>query len=137
MISVIGLGNGASAIAEKFSHIPQYNVYLMNSKIARNSKYKFKLKAYETPEEYESNVPDVRKFFTALDEKIQKARELNLTHFIDDLPKVIYHPEFPSETKRILFASRSNKVTDEVLVCRTWSDVEEHFSLTNWLEKSF
>jgi hypothetical protein len=71
MISVIGLGNGASAIAEKFSHIPQYNVYLMNSKIARNSKYKFKLKAYETPEEYESNVPDVRKFFTALDEKIQ------------------------------------------------------------------
>ncbi len=76
-------------------------------------------------------------FASSLDEKIQKARELNLTHFIDDLPKVIYHPEFPSETKRILFALRSNKVTDEVLVCRTWSDVEEHFSLTNWVEKSF
>ena len=55
MISIIGLGNGASAIAAKFSSIPQYNVYLMNNKITRNSKYKFKLETYKTPEEYENN----------------------------------------------------------------------------------
>jgi len=71
MISIIGLGSGASAIAEKFSPISQYNVYLMNNKIARNSKYKFKLKTYETAEEYEQNIPNVKKFFADVDEKIQ------------------------------------------------------------------
>jgi|ETNvirnome_2_300_1030623.scaffolds.fasta_scaffold00329_1 hypothetical protein len=71
MISIIGLGNGASAIAAKFSSIPQYNVYLMNNKITRNSKYKFKLETYKTPEEYENNIPDMSKFFANLDEKIQ------------------------------------------------------------------
>ena len=67
MISIIGLGNGASAIAEKFSPIPQYNVYLMNNKVTHNSKYKFKLKSYDTPEEYEESFPNVGKFFANLD----------------------------------------------------------------------
>tara|TARA_Y100000310_G_scaffold57653_1_gene52885 strand:+ start:1763 stop:2629 length:867 start_codon:yes stop_codon:yes gene_type:complete len=71
MISIIGLGNGGSSIAEKFSPIPQYNVYLMNNKIKRNSKYKFKLKAYETPEEYEGGIPRVKKFFSNLDDRVQ------------------------------------------------------------------
>ncbi len=71
MISIIGVGNGGSAIAEKFSAVPQYNVYLMNNKITRNSKYKFKLASYEAPEEYEANIPDVTKFFENLDETIQ------------------------------------------------------------------
>ena len=71
MISIIGLGNGASAIAEKFKPISQYNVYLMNDKVERNSKYKLKLKSYEEPEEYEKNVPDVKKFFKDLDERVQ------------------------------------------------------------------
>jgi hypothetical protein len=71
MISIIGLGKGGSAIAEKFKPISQYNVYLMNDKIERNSKYKFKLKSYEDPEEYEKNVPDVKKFFKDLDERVQ------------------------------------------------------------------
>ena len=44
MISVIGIGNGASAIAEKFSDISQYDVYLMNDSIVRNSKHKFYIK---------------------------------------------------------------------------------------------
>jgi hypothetical protein len=71
MISIIGIGVGASDIAKNFSSIPQYNVYLMNNKITRNSKYKFKLKSYEKPEEYEQNIPNVRKFFANIDEKIQ------------------------------------------------------------------
>jgi len=71
MISIIGLGNGGSAIAEKFKPISQYNVYLMNDKVERNSKYKLKLKSYEEPEEYEKNVPDVKKFFKDLDERVQ------------------------------------------------------------------
>lgn len=76
-------------------------------------------------------------FASSLDEKIQKIRELNLTHFIDDLPKVIFHPEFPGKTKRILFASGLNKEMEGVLTFRTWKDIQEHFCLSNWLEKAF
>jgi len=71
MISVVGLGNAASAIAEKFSVPPNYNVYLMNDKIARSSKYKFKLKTYESPEDYEKSVPNVKKFFKDIDDHVQ------------------------------------------------------------------
>ena len=44
MISVVGLGNAASKIAEKFKSTKNYNVYQLGSDIARNSKYKYKLK---------------------------------------------------------------------------------------------
>ena len=71
MISIVGLGNAASKIAENFKQTKNYNVYLLNDKIERNSKYKFKLKSYKTPEEYEENIPNVKKFFSTTDEHIQ------------------------------------------------------------------
>ncbi len=71
MISIVGIGNGASAIAEKFSEISQYEVYLMNDNVARKSKYKFKLKKHLEPEEYEKNIPDVKKFFENLRDHVQ------------------------------------------------------------------
>ena len=71
MISIVGLGNAASAVAQKFKDIGQYNVYEMNNSVSRTSKYKFKLKTYETPEEYENNIPDVSKFFKDSDTHIQ------------------------------------------------------------------
>ena len=71
MISVVGLGNAASAIAECFKDITQYNVYNLNSSVKRNSKYKLKLKAFSSPEEYEVNIPDVSKFFSDVDDHIQ------------------------------------------------------------------
>jgi hypothetical protein len=71
MISVVGLGNAASAIAEKFSDTSNYNVYLMNDKISRSSKYKFRLKSYDEPEDYEKNIPNVKKFFKDVDDRIQ------------------------------------------------------------------
>ena len=71
MISIIGIGNGASAVAEKFSKTPQYNVYMLNDKVSRTSKYKFKLKRFETPEEYEENAPDLKKFFANVDDRVQ------------------------------------------------------------------
>ena len=55
MISIVGIGNAASQIAEKFNTTKNYNVYVMNSNVERRSKYKFKLKTYGTPEEYEQN----------------------------------------------------------------------------------
>lgn len=71
MISVIGLGNAASAIVEKFKDVPQYSVYAMNDKVVRNSKYKFKLKTYEEPEYYEQNIPNVEKFFSEITKRVQ------------------------------------------------------------------
>jgi len=71
MISIIGIGNGASAIAHKFTAVPQYNVYLLNNKIKKNSKYKMKLKECEAPEDYEEAIPQVKKFFTDLDDTVQ------------------------------------------------------------------
>jgi hypothetical protein len=71
MISIIGLGNAASAIVEKFKDTPQYSVYTLNDKVGRTSKRKFKLKAYENPEEYEQNIPNVSKFFSDVSDRIQ------------------------------------------------------------------
>ena len=71
MISIVGLGNAASTIAEKFSDTSNYNVYLMNDKISRSSKYKFRLKSHEEPEDYEKNIPNVKKFFKDIDDHVQ------------------------------------------------------------------
>ena len=71
MISVIGIGNAASAIASKFADLPQYEVYTMNSKVEKNSKTQFKLNTYDTPEEYEKNAPRVKKFLKNLKDHVQ------------------------------------------------------------------
>ena len=71
MISVIGLGTGASKIVSKFEEMPQYQTYQMNDQVERTTKFKYRLKRYETPEEYENNIPDVTKFFKNVDDRIQ------------------------------------------------------------------
>jgi len=71
MISIVGLGGAASKIAQKFKETKNYNVYLLNKEVVRNSKYRFKLKSFETPEEYESNIPNVKKFFNDIDDRVQ------------------------------------------------------------------
>ena len=71
MISIIGLGNAATKIAMKFEQTKNYNVYVLNDSVERNSKYKFKLNSYETPEEYENKIPNVKKYFANIGEGIQ------------------------------------------------------------------
>ena len=71
MISIVGLGNAASAISELFSEIQQYKVYKLNSKILKNTKNEFKLQTYENPEDYEQNVPNVKKFFQNISDHVQ------------------------------------------------------------------
>ena len=58
MISVVGIGNAASKVVSKFSEIPQYDVYVLNSEVEKNSKYKYKLNQLENPEECEQNIPE-------------------------------------------------------------------------------
>ena len=71
MISIVGIGNGASAIAEQFSQFPQYNVYVLNDKVKKSAGRKRKLKSYATPEEYEQNIPDLKKFFSKINDQVQ------------------------------------------------------------------
>jgi len=71
MISIIGLGSAASRIAQQFSITPNYNVYMLSDEFSRSSKRKYKLKSYETPEEYETNIPSLKKFFADVDDHVQ------------------------------------------------------------------
>jgi hypothetical protein len=74
LISVIGLGNAASAIAEKFSNLTNYKVFLLGfllgSKVDKRAN-NFVLKSYNHPEEYEKNIPDLSNFFKEITENVQ------------------------------------------------------------------
>ena len=71
MISIVGIGTGASAIARKFGDVKQYDVYELNNAVEKNTKRKRNLKALASPEEYERNVPDLKKFFKDLKDVVQ------------------------------------------------------------------
>tara|TARA_R100000278_G_scaffold14518_1_gene15154 strand:- start:35 stop:895 length:861 start_codon:yes stop_codon:yes gene_type:complete len=71
MISIIGIGNAASAIAENFkTQKNNYKVYQLGSKY-KKSKYCFNLKEYSSPEEYEENTPKLKSFFKDITENVQ------------------------------------------------------------------
>mgnify|MGYP003627864398 CR=1 FL=1 len=71
MISVVGIGTGASSLVNKFSDIPQYKVYTLNDEVKKNTKRKFKLENFKDPEEYENHIPDVRDFFEDINDQVQ------------------------------------------------------------------
>ena len=71
MISIVGIGNGASAIASKFEQYTQYNVYKLNDKIKSSAGKKRLLKRFKSPEEYEENKPNLSKYFSKIDERVQ------------------------------------------------------------------
>jgi len=71
MISIVGIGNAASAVAAKFAHIPQYDVYQLNSNVEKKTKTQFPLDVYATAEEYEKNTPDLKGFFKNMRGHIQ------------------------------------------------------------------
>ena len=71
MISVVGIGTAASKIADLFSDTNNYEVYSLNDSVKRSSKRKFKLKNFDSPEEYERNIPDLKKFFSDVSADIQ------------------------------------------------------------------
>jgi hypothetical protein len=71
MISVIGLGNAASAIVDCFKDTPQYKVFKINSAVKRNSKSSHKIKSFDKPELYENHIPDLTKFFENTDDNVQ------------------------------------------------------------------
>mgnify|MGYP003626415458 FL=1 len=71
MISIVGIGTGASAIAKKFSSQNQYSVYAMSAEVPETVDSAFRLEAYENPEEYEKNIPDLSEYFKTINDKVQ------------------------------------------------------------------
>ena len=71
MISIVGIGNAASAVATKFLSIPQYDVYLLNDKVVESNDREHKLNSYEKPEDYEMNIPDLTSFFDQIHDRVQ------------------------------------------------------------------
>jgi len=71
MISIVGIGNAASKIAEMFKETNNYDVYCLNSSVKRSSKRNFKLKSYDSPEMYEANIPNLKKFFSEVQDRVQ------------------------------------------------------------------
>jgi len=71
MISIVGIGTGASAIAKNFADISQYDVYMLNDAVKENTESEFYIPSFGTPEEYENNIPDLKKFFKNLKDQVQ------------------------------------------------------------------
>ena len=71
MISIVGIGSGASAIAKKFISQKQYNVYLMNDKVEKSEGNDFYLESHSSPEEYETNIPDLSNYFKNINDNVQ------------------------------------------------------------------
>lgn len=60
-------------------------------------------------------IPEANVFFeTTREEKIDRIKALQCTHFIDDLPEVLDHPMFPCNIKRYLFQPSVTPESDVV-----------------------
>ena len=70
MISMVGLGNAASGIVASFENISNYEVFYLNSQ-KNNAKNHFHIESYPSPEEYEKNIPNLKKFFKNINHRIQ------------------------------------------------------------------
>ncbi len=58
--------------------------------------------------------------------KIQRIRELGCEFFIDDLPELLLDPQFPTPTRRILFAPQGPGVkppTADIVVAQSWAEI--------------
>lgn len=63
-------------------------------------------------------------FETTIENKINKIRDLNLNFFIDDLEKILLHPNFPSKTKKILFSPQEITIAShEIIQVSSWKNI--------------
>jgi len=66
-------------------------------------------------------------FASTREEKIDRIKSLNCTHFIDDLPEVLFAPQFPCDVQRFLFqpdASLALKSERDIKVFNNWTDIK-------------
>jgi len=75
---------------------------------------------------FELGIPQSNVHFNSTKElKIRMIRDLNCQVFIDDLPSILHHEEFPPKTKKILFDPyAANTENREFLSMTHWSELE-------------
>lgn len=67
--------------------------------------------------------PDKVRFTATRDEKIAAIRELSVDYFIDDLPEVLEHPDFPPEIVGILFTRGVPMTSPYPRIAAHWRDI--------------
>tara|TARA_Y100000592_G_scaffold87145_1_gene141348 strand:+ start:119 stop:982 length:864 start_codon:yes stop_codon:yes gene_type:complete len=71
MISMIGIGTAGENVVDQFRNNKEYNVYVLSDNVTRNSKYKYKIKSHDKPEDYEDDNFKLGKFFKDIDNHVQ------------------------------------------------------------------
>lgn len=68
-------------------------------------------------------------FLESKQEKILKINDNGCTHFIDDLPEILLHPNFPTETMKILFSNQSlsndKYINKDIIQFSSWYDIKQ------------
>jgi len=67
--NIIGIGKAGCAIADKFGEYSQYNVLKIDSDNIKEKNY-FKITKQKTMEDYENNVPSLKKFFKPIKDEV-------------------------------------------------------------------
>ena len=70
MISVIGVGTAGINIAEKFEEYPQYKIYKVGDVTGNNENEHPWVPENTEPESIEENTPDLKQFFSEVNEEI-------------------------------------------------------------------
>jgi len=80
---------------------------------------------YLRDDEGEPAIPKSRVFFhEKKDEKIGRIRAAKINAFLDDLPEILLHRDFPPDVQKILFAPNVNGATNPALSCiRNWDEL--------------
>ena len=70
MISVVGIGSAASKIVDNFKSQKNYRTFKLGADVGKG-KGCYKLKAFDNPEDYEKNIPNLEKFFNDITDDVQ------------------------------------------------------------------
>ena len=60
-------------------------------------------------------------------DKIGRIKELNCTHFIDDLEEIFLEKSFPAHTAKILYSSQQVACPGDMTVMRDWKEIYDYF----------
>ncbi len=67
-------------------------------------------------------------FETTKEDKIARIKSCRCTHFIDDLPEILTHKNFPNTVKRILFDPSETSTKEHRCACmKSWDNISAYF----------
>ncbi len=60
-------------------------------------------------------------------DKVRRIKELNCTHFIDDLEETFLEKSFPAHTAKVLYSSQRVVCPEDMTVIRNWKEIYDYF----------